>query len=209
MKSLCFHAQNWQFAPAKRANCLRRQNFDGNPSEKIVGMETFIILRNNWPKCILSFSLPKIPLSKCVYGKCQMNCVCSERSVGGRRGGRASSQNVSQHRFGQIRKIQMNNVIQSQPNLFDWHIFIHIECAAICHRILIFFSFFSFPFVCVFENDFHFSPLINLSDSRSFRWKFNNSGETIDVGKERHYRNGSTSVLQYTPVTDQVSVLSF
>lgn len=65
------------------------------------------------------------------------------------------------------------------------------------------------PIVCVVENDFHFSPLINLSDSRSFRWKFNNSGETIDVGKERHYRNGSTSVLQYTPITDQVSVLSF
>ncbi|XP_031617439.1 nephrin-like isoform X2 [Contarinia nasturtii] len=38
---------------------------------------------------------------------------------------------------------------------------------------------------------------------RSFRWKFNNSGETLDVGKERHHRNGSTSVLQYTPVTDQ------
>lgn len=44
---------------------------------------------------------------------------------------------------------------------------------------------------------------------RSFRWKFNNSGETLDIGKERHYRNGSTSVLQYTPITDQVSVLSF
>lgn len=41
--------------------------------------------------------------------------------------------------------------------------------------------------------------------NRSFRWKFNNSGETLDVGKERHHRNGSTSVLQYTPVTDQVS----
>lgn len=43
---------------------------------------------------------------------------------------------------------------------------------------------------------------------RSFRWKFNNSGETLDVGKERHYRNGSTSVLQYTPISDQVSVHS-
>lgn len=39
---------------------------------------------------------------------------------------------------------------------------------------------------------------------RSFRWKFNNSGETLDVGKERFHRNGSTSILQYTPVTDQV-----
>ncbi|XP_037038777.1 hemicentin-1 isoform X2 [Bradysia coprophila] len=38
---------------------------------------------------------------------------------------------------------------------------------------------------------------------RSFRWKFNNSGETLDVGKERFHRNGSTSILQYTPVTDQ------
>lgn len=44
-------------------------------------------------------------------------------------------------------------------------------------------------------------PRIN----RSFRWKFNNSGESLDVGKERHHRNGSTSILQYTPVTDQVS----
>lgn len=47
-----------------------------------------------------------------------------------------------------------------------------------------------------------FIPLNN----RSFRWKFNNSGETLDVGKERHHHNGSTSVLQYTPVTDQVSI---
>uniref|UniRef100_A0A1B0DE33 Ig-like domain-containing protein n=1 Tax=Phlebotomus papatasi TaxID=29031 RepID=A0A1B0DE33_PHLPP len=39
---------------------------------------------------------------------------------------------------------------------------------------------------------------------RSFRWKFNNSGETLDVGRERHQRNGSMrSILQYTPVTDQ------
>lgn len=41
---------------------------------------------------------------------------------------------------------------------------------------------------------------------RTFRWKFNNSGETLDVGKERFHRNGSTSILQYTPVTDQVSL---
>lgn len=46
---------------------------------------------------------------------------------------------------------------------------------------------------------------ISKQTTRSFRWKFNNSGETLDVGKERHHRNGSTSVLQYTPVTDQVS----
>lgn len=41
--------------------------------------------------------------------------------------------------------------------------------------------------------------------NRSFRWKFNNSGETLDVGKERYHKNGSASVLHYTPVTDQVS----
>uniref|UniRef100_A0A1B0EVK6 Putative b-cell receptor cd22 n=1 Tax=Lutzomyia longipalpis TaxID=7200 RepID=A0A1B0EVK6_LUTLO len=39
---------------------------------------------------------------------------------------------------------------------------------------------------------------------RSFRWKFNNSGETLDVGRERHHRNGSMrSILHYTPVSDQ------
>lgn len=48
---------------------------------------------------------------------------------------------------------------------------------------------------------------IRNNTNRSFRWKFNNSGETLDVGKERHHRNGSTSVLQYTPVTDQVNPL--
>lgn len=48
-----------------------------------------------------------------------------------------------------------------------------------------------------------------MSMNRSFRWKFNNSGETLDVGKERHHRNGSASVLHYTPVTDQVSIAFF
>ena len=36
----------------------------------------------------------------------------------------------------------------------------------------------------------------------SFRWKFNNSGETLDVGSERFSSNGSVSVLRYTPVAD-------
>lgn len=36
----------------------------------------------------------------------------------------------------------------------------------------------------------------------SFRWKFNNSGETLDVGPERFSSNGSVSVLKYTPVAD-------
>lgn len=43
---------------------------------------------------------------------------------------------------------------------------------------------------------------INLFN-RTFRWKFNNSGETLDVGKERYLKNGSRSIFQYTPVTDQ------
>lgn len=40
---------------------------------------------------------------------------------------------------------------------------------------------------------------------RTFRWKFNNSGETLDVGSERFSVNGSRSILKYTPITDQVS----
>jgi hypothetical protein len=39
--------------------------------------------------------------------------------------------------------------------------------------------------------------------SRSFKWKFNSSGETYELSKERHYKNGSRSMLQYTPVMDQ------
>ncbi|CAD7086100.1 unnamed protein product [Hermetia illucens] len=38
---------------------------------------------------------------------------------------------------------------------------------------------------------------------RNFRWKFNNSGETLDVGNERFTINGTRSILKYTPVTDQ------
>lgn len=53
----------------------------------------------------------------------------------------------------------------------------------------------------------HYARLLDLWPPRSFRWKFNNSGETLDVGKERFHRNGSTSILQYTPVTDQVCVV--
>ncbi|XP_073999572.1 sidestep II transmembrane protein [Rhodnius prolixus] len=36
----------------------------------------------------------------------------------------------------------------------------------------------------------------------SFRWKFNNSGETLEVGAERFTSNGTVSVLRYTPVAD-------
>ncbi|KAL1110301.1 hypothetical protein AAG570_008378 [Ranatra chinensis] len=38
--------------------------------------------------------------------------------------------------------------------------------------------------------------------ARSFRWKFNNSGETLEVGPERYTSNGTTSLLRYTPVAD-------
>jgi hypothetical protein len=38
---------------------------------------------------------------------------------------------------------------------------------------------------------------------RSFKWKFNSSGETFELSKERHYKNGSRSVLHYTPIMDQ------
>lgn len=44
---------------------------------------------------------------------------------------------------------------------------------------------------------------------RSFKWKFNSSGESYEIPKERHYKNGSQiSVLQYTPVMDPVSFLA-
>ncbi|XP_037903689.1 nephrin-like [Hermetia illucens] len=35
---------------------------------------------------------------------------------------------------------------------------------------------------------------------RSFRWKFNNSGETMDVSTEKFYKNGSLSILEFAPV---------
>ncbi|XP_055590143.1 B-cell receptor CD22-like [Uranotaenia lowii] len=38
---------------------------------------------------------------------------------------------------------------------------------------------------------------------RQFNWKFNNSGETLEIGKERFAKNGSMSILSYTPVSDQ------
>lgn len=38
--------------------------------------------------------------------------------------------------------------------------------------------------------------------AKGFRWKFNNSGETIDIGPERYISNGTFSVLRYTPVAD-------
>uniref|UniRef100_A0A1B0FLW0 Ig-like domain-containing protein n=1 Tax=Glossina morsitans morsitans TaxID=37546 RepID=A0A1B0FLW0_GLOMM len=43
----------------------------------------------------------------------------------------------------------------------------------------------------------------------TFRWKFNNSGETLDVGSERFSVNGSRSILKYTPVTDQIFMMTF
>ncbi|GAB0089381.1 hypothetical protein DMENIID0001_039090 [Sergentomyia squamirostris] len=48
--------------------------------------------------------------------------------------------------------------------------------------------------------DIHADP-----PARTFRWKFNNSGETLDVGSGRYSSiNGTRSILHYTPVTDQV-----
>ncbi|XP_055644329.1 neural cell adhesion molecule 1-like [Toxorhynchites rutilus septentrionalis] len=38
---------------------------------------------------------------------------------------------------------------------------------------------------------------------RQFYWKFNNSGETLEITKERFVKNGSLSILSYTPVSDQ------
>lgn len=38
---------------------------------------------------------------------------------------------------------------------------------------------------------------------RSFKWKFNSSGETFELSKERHYKNASRSILHYTPIMDQ------
>ncbi|XP_050440187.1 kin of IRRE-like protein 3 isoform X2 [Adelges cooleyi] len=38
--------------------------------------------------------------------------------------------------------------------------------------------------------------------AKGFRWKFNNSGETIEIGPERFIFNGTSSVLRYTPVAD-------
>ncbi|XP_029346089.1 hemicentin-1 [Acyrthosiphon pisum] len=38
--------------------------------------------------------------------------------------------------------------------------------------------------------------------AKGFRWKFNNSGETIEIGPERYISNGTASVLRYTPVAD-------
>jgi hypothetical protein len=39
---------------------------------------------------------------------------------------------------------------------------------------------------------------------RSFKWKFNSSGESYEIAKDRYVKNGSqNSVLHYTPVMDQ------
>jgi hypothetical protein len=40
--------------------------------------------------------------------------------------------------------------------------------------------------------------------ARSFKWKFNNSGETLEVSPEMFAAtsNGTTSILRYTPVSE-------
>uniref|UniRef100_A0A1B0DNE7 Uncharacterized protein n=1 Tax=Phlebotomus papatasi TaxID=29031 RepID=A0A1B0DNE7_PHLPP len=50
----------------------------------------------------------------------------------------------------------------------------------------------------------NYHPRRHFYHCRTFRWKFNNSGETLDVGSARYSSiNGTRSVLHYTPVTDQ------
>ncbi|CAO1351340.1 unnamed protein product [Diamesa hyperborea] len=39
--------------------------------------------------------------------------------------------------------------------------------------------------------------------AKKFRWKFNNSGETLYLDSERYSKNGTRSILHYTPVTEQ------
>ncbi|XP_065168056.1 neural cell adhesion molecule 2 [Atheta coriaria] len=53
----------------------------------------------------------------------------------------------------------------------------------------------SIDIVCEIESD---------PPAKSYRWKFNNSGETLDVAAERFAKtsNGTTSVLRYTPVSE-------
>ncbi|KAJ8924236.1 hypothetical protein NQ315_007027 [Exocentrus adspersus] len=53
----------------------------------------------------------------------------------------------------------------------------------------------SVDIVCEVESD---------PPAMSYRWKFNNSGETLDVAAERFAKtsNGSVSVLRYTPVSE-------
>lgn len=53
-----------------------------------------------------------------------------------------------------------------------------------------------YKYMCVFSN---------FRLYRTFRWKFNNSGETLDMNSDRFSINGTNSVLKYTPITDQVS----
>ena len=39
---------------------------------------------------------------------------------------------------------------------------------------------------------------------RSFKWRFNSSGESFEIPKEQHFKNGThSSVLHYTPIMDQ------
>lgn len=44
--------------------------------------------------------------------------------------------------------------------------------------------------------------------NRKFRWKFNNSGEVLYLDSERYSKNGTRSILHYTPVTEQVRFMS-
>jgi hypothetical protein len=37
---------------------------------------------------------------------------------------------------------------------------------------------------------------------RLFKWKFNSSGESVDIAKDKYHHNGSVGFLQYNPVSD-------
>lgn len=50
----------------------------------------------------------------------------------------------------------------------------------------------------------YFLPFTN----RKFRWKFNNSGEVLYLDSERYSKNGTRSILHYTPVTEQVRIMT-
>jgi hypothetical protein len=61
------------------------------------------------------------------------------------------------------------------------------------------------PIFWKFINNFFFDWFF-YTFARKFRWKFNNSGETLDMDEKRYTEYKNHSILRYTPVTDQVSL---
>jgi hypothetical protein len=62
---------------------------------------------------------------------------------------------------------------------------------------------------CKINNILRPIKIINIIFNRKFRWKFNNSGEILFLDSERYSKNGTRSILHYTPVTEQVCVVIF